>query len=83
MHPDCQQPLVKGTENLLKVKKENLVKASKQSLCSKEKILVLKLDSENFVFTNDGFSHISGFTKIWFSPENPLYKKLYQILMTL
>ena len=64
MHPDCQQPVVKGKQNLLKVKKENLVKASKQILCSKEKVLVFKWDSENFVFTDNGFSLISGFTKI-------------------
>ena len=46
------------TQKLLKVKKENLVKASKQILCSQEKVLVLKWDSETFVLTDDEFSLI-------------------------
>ena len=57
--------------------KENLVKASKHILCSQEKVLILKWDSENFVFTDDGFSLFSGFTKFLCSPENPLYENFY------
>ena len=47
--------------NLVKVIKENLVKASKKILCSQEKVLVLILDSENFVFTGKGFILNVGF----------------------
>ena len=56
----------------MKVKKESLVKASKQILCSQEKVLVLIWDSDFFVFTDDGFSLISGFTKSLCSPEKPV-----------
>ena len=65
----------------MKVKKENPMKASKLILCSQEKVLVLILGSEIFVFTGDGFSLISGFTEILCSPENPpilLIIKLYR-----
>ena len=54
------------------MKKENPVKASKLILWSQKKVLVLIWDSEKFVFTGDGFSLISGFTKILCSPENSL-----------
>ena len=54
------------------MKKLNLVKASKLFLCSQEKLLVLIWDSEKFVFTGDGLSLISGFTKILCSPDNSL-----------
>ena len=37
------------------------VKASKTILCSQEKVLVLILDSENFVFTGRGFIPNLGF----------------------
>ena len=36
-----------GTQNLVKLKKENLVKASKQIWCSQEKVSVLIWNSEN------------------------------------
>ena len=69
----------------MKVKKENLVKGSKQFLCSQEKVLVLIWDSESFffVFTDDGFSLILGFTKFLCSPENPLLRCDLWNLLTL
>ena len=54
--------------------KENLVKASKQILRSQERVLVLIWDLKKIVFTDDGFSLISGFIKFLCSPENPLSK---------
>ena len=58
----------------MKVKEKNLVKASKIILYTQEKGLVAIWDSEFFfVITDDGFSLISGFTKILCFPENPLF----------
>ena len=58
--------------NLVKVKKENPVKVRKQVLFSQNKFSVLIWDSEIFVFTDNGFSLISGFTKMLCLPEKPL-----------
>ena len=58
----------------MKVKIENLVEASKQILFSHKKVLVLIYDSTFFLFTDDGFILISGFTKTLCSPWNPLLK---------
>ena len=50
-----------------------MVKASKQILCLQEKVLV---GIQNmFVFTDNEFSLISGFTKIVCSPEDPQQDK--------
>ena len=47
----------------MKVKKETLVKESRLILCSQEKVLLLIWESDKFC-DGDGFSLISGFTKI-------------------
>ena len=57
------------------MKKENMVKESKLILCSQEMVLVLICDLDFFLFKVDGFSFISGFTKILCSPENPLVQE--------
>ena len=64
------------TQTLVKVKEENMVKMSKQILCSQEKVFSLNFGFRIFfVFTGDGFSLISDFTKNLCSPENPLIWK--------
>ena len=43
-------------------------------------VLVLIQDSELFVFTGDGISLISGFTKMLCTPENPLLAEFSSFL---
>ena len=70
-------------QNLVYIKNENLVCISKGIGCSQEKVLVLFQDSEIFVFTGDGFSLNSGFTKIWCTPEKPLLEVQVQVKCTI
>ena len=59
-------------QNLVNIKNESLMYISKGIWCSQERFLSYFRIQKNLMFTGDGFSLNSGFTKIWCTPEKPL-----------